>query len=112
MELLLLPLFNFHKHQVTVTITILDIIQRFVSYLKHDVSEAAFCLRHQVEPTQLGPIDRYSLDLRFGPKRRVLNKTVLWIMFRNVVVMSIYYRHKPIHLIYQITMLNLSINRT
>jgi hypothetical protein len=33
----------------TVTITILDIIQLPVFYLKHDVSETGFCLRLQVE---------------------------------------------------------------
>jgi hypothetical protein len=37
------------------TITILDIIHRHVSYLKHDISETGFCLRLQVQPTQLGP---------------------------------------------------------
>jgi hypothetical protein len=29
-------------------------------YLKHNVSETGFCLRFQVEPTQLSPIDRAS----------------------------------------------------
>jgi hypothetical protein len=33
-------------------------------YLKHNVSETRFCLRLQVEPTQLGPIDRASPYLR------------------------------------------------
>jgi hypothetical protein len=32
-----------------------------VVYLKHDVSDTGFCLLLQVEPTQLGPIDRASL---------------------------------------------------
>jgi hypothetical protein len=57
------------------TISILDIIHRTVFYLKHDVSETAFCLRIQVEPTQLGqaspPEDGNILQY---PKRRVLNK--------------------------------------
>jgi hypothetical protein len=34
------------------------------SYLKHNVSENGFCLRLQVEPTQLGPIARASPYLR------------------------------------------------
>jgi hypothetical protein len=43
------------------TITVfLDIIHRPVFYLKHKVSETGFCLRLQVIPTQLGPIDRGS----------------------------------------------------
>jgi hypothetical protein len=46
---------------INVTITILDVIQRPVFYLKHDVSETEFCLRLQAEPTLLGPIDRASL---------------------------------------------------
>jgi hypothetical protein len=29
-------------------------------HLKYNVSEIGFCLRLQVEPTQLGPIDRVS----------------------------------------------------
>jgi hypothetical protein len=35
----------------------LDIIHRPVYSAKHDVSETGFCLRLQVKPTQLGPID-------------------------------------------------------
>jgi hypothetical protein len=38
----------------------LDINSRPVFYLKHNVSETGFCLRLQVKPTQLGPIDRTS----------------------------------------------------
>jgi hypothetical protein len=34
-----------------ITITILDIIQHSVFYLKHDVLETEFCLHFQVEPT-------------------------------------------------------------
>jgi hypothetical protein len=37
-------------------------------------------------------------DWILSPKRRVLN-TWPWIMFRNVIVILIYYRHKPIDLI-------------
>jgi hypothetical protein len=46
---------------INVTITFLDSIHRPVFYLKHDVSEIGFCLRLQVEPTELGQIDRASL---------------------------------------------------
>jgi hypothetical protein len=42
----------------------MDIIHRFVFYLKHNISEAGFCPRLQVEPTQLRPIDRASPCLR------------------------------------------------
>jgi hypothetical protein len=39
----------------------LDIIYRLVHFLKnHNVSETGFCLRPQVKPTQLDPIDRAS----------------------------------------------------
>jgi hypothetical protein len=31
-----------------------------VCLLKHNVSDTGFCLRLQVKPTQLGPIDRAS----------------------------------------------------
>jgi hypothetical protein len=39
---------------------VLDIIYRPMFYLKLNVSETGFCLRLQVEPTQLRPIDRAS----------------------------------------------------
>jgi hypothetical protein len=35
----------------------LDIIYRPVFYLNYDVSETLFCLRLQVEPTQMGQIE-------------------------------------------------------
>jgi hypothetical protein len=38
----------------SITITVLDIIHRFVFYLKHNVAKTRCCLRLQVEPTQLG----------------------------------------------------------
>jgi hypothetical protein len=41
----------------------LDIIHRLV-HLKKNVSETGFCLRPQVKPTQLDPIDRASPYLR------------------------------------------------
>jgi hypothetical protein len=42
----------------------LDIIHRPVYFQEHNVSETGFCLRLQVKPTQLGPIDRASPYLR------------------------------------------------
>jgi hypothetical protein len=53
--------------------------------LKHDVWGNGFCLRLQVEPTQVGPIERASL--RSGDR---------WIMSRIVIVILIYRRHKLI----------------
>jgi hypothetical protein len=58
---------------------VLDIIHRPVfiqkhrhDYIsKHNVSETGFCLRLQVEPTRVGPIDRASPHLRtetIGPR--------------------------------------------
>jgi hypothetical protein len=44
------------------TITILGIIHRPIFYSKHSVSETGFCLRLQVEPTRLCPVDRASLS--------------------------------------------------
>jgi hypothetical protein len=46
------------------TIVFLDIIQYPVFTETHNVSETAFCLRLQVEPIQLGPVDRASPYLR------------------------------------------------
>jgi hypothetical protein len=40
-----------------ITIQIRGIIHRPVFYLKHSLSETGFCLRLQVEPTQVGPIE-------------------------------------------------------
>jgi hypothetical protein len=42
--------FPHNSKKVDVSIKILDIIHRPVSYIKHDVSENAFCLRLRVEP--------------------------------------------------------------
>jgi hypothetical protein len=50
------------RRYINITITILDIIDRPAFYLKHNVSETGFCLRLQVKPTQLGPIDTASLS--------------------------------------------------
>jgi hypothetical protein len=51
--------------------SILDIIQCLVYYLKYDVSKTGFCLRLQAEPTQLGPIERATLYLRTGDGNRI-----------------------------------------
>jgi hypothetical protein len=55
--------FNLFVNNYHITITILDIIHRPVFYLKHGVSETEFCLQHQVERTQVAPIDRARLCL-------------------------------------------------
>jgi hypothetical protein len=47
--------------KISITIIIQDIIHLPVFYLEHRVSEAGFCLRHQVMPTQLSPIDGVNL---------------------------------------------------
>jgi hypothetical protein len=48
---------------INITITILHIIHRPVSYLKHNILETEFFLRRQVEPTQMGPLEAASLCL-------------------------------------------------
>jgi hypothetical protein len=50
--------------QVHTNIMFLDIIYRPVFIYKHNFSETEFCLRLQVKPTQLVPINRISPDLR------------------------------------------------
>jgi hypothetical protein len=45
-------------------ISVLNIIHPTVLSLKHKVSKTGFWLRLQVEPTQMGPIDRANLCLR------------------------------------------------
>jgi hypothetical protein len=52
------------RWDIRITIAILDIIHRPVFHLKHNVSETGFCLRIQVEHTQLGLIDRPSVCLQ------------------------------------------------
>jgi hypothetical protein len=59
---------------------------RPVYFSKHNVSETGFCLRLQVKPTQLGPIDRASPYLQ--------------IMSINIIVVLMYHRHKLLDLIY------------
>jgi hypothetical protein len=49
--------------QYNIRMTVLDSIHIPVFYLKHDVLKTAICLRLQVEPTQLDPIDSASHSL-------------------------------------------------
>jgi hypothetical protein len=49
---------------LNITITILDIIQPPVFYLKHDVSETGFCLHLHVEPAQVGQLESASICLQ------------------------------------------------
>jgi hypothetical protein len=55
---------------------------------KHNVLETGFCLRLQVKPTQLSPIDRACPYLR----------TRRWIMSRNIILVLMYHRHKLLDL--------------
>jgi hypothetical protein len=48
--------FCYGLHISILTNTILDIFHCPVLYLKHNIFVIGFCLRLQVEPTQLGPI--------------------------------------------------------
>jgi hypothetical protein len=50
-------------------------MNRNVLHLKHYISETGLCLRRQVEPTQLGPINRAGLCLRTTV---VQVKVILW----------------------------------
>jgi hypothetical protein len=45
---------EYFELHIDITIAILDIIHRPVFYMKH-ISETTFCIRLQVEHTQLGP---------------------------------------------------------
>jgi hypothetical protein len=56
---------------ININIMFLDITHRPVFVLKHNVSETGFCLRLQVKPAQLGPIDRASPYLRTTTFRRL-----------------------------------------
>jgi hypothetical protein len=46
------------ENKFNVSIAILEVIHRLVFHLKHNVSEAIFCILFQVKPTPLGPILR------------------------------------------------------
>jgi hypothetical protein len=60
---------------------------RPVSLSKHKVSETGFCLRLQVKPTQLAPIDRASPYLRtpVSLSRWGTCETRRWIMSKNII---------------------------
>jgi hypothetical protein len=82
-------------HSSITSIMFLDIIHRLVHFLKkHNVSETGFCLRPQVKPTQLDPIDREIETLCFFKKW-----TRRWIMSKNIILLIIYHRHKRLNLI-------------
>jgi hypothetical protein len=49
---------------LSITLKILEIIHRPVFYLKLDVMETGFCLRIQVEPVQMGPVNRANICFR------------------------------------------------
>jgi hypothetical protein len=49
--------------RIAAVTTILDIVHHPVFCLKRDILETGFCLRLQVEPAELGPVDRASLRL-------------------------------------------------
>jgi hypothetical protein len=66
---------------INITITILDIIHRPVFYLKHNVSETAFCPNLQVEPSQLSPIDRANLCLCTGLETETIY--IYWIQLNR-----------------------------
>jgi hypothetical protein len=57
---------------------------------KHDVSETGLCLRVHMEPTQLGPIDRFGdrLPLSMGPSDWVPLETETEFSLRNVVILN------------------------
>jgi hypothetical protein len=76
---------------VVTTITTLDIIHGPVFYLKHGISETGFCLRLQVELSQVGQTDRASIRLRtretfyWAHLSRFRLKTETEASLRNVV---------------------------
>jgi hypothetical protein len=89
---------------ICITITILGIIHRPVFYLKHDVSETEFCLRLEVEPTHLGPIDP---DWNEREELYLLGQTEYvpgrWIMSRIEIAKLTYHPHKPTDLVILLT---------
>jgi hypothetical protein len=66
------------------TLTVLDIIRCPVFYLKQSVSETGLCFRLQVEPTQLGRVDRVSyhqklIDHQYSCWRSPGSRSLMWI---------------------------------
>jgi hypothetical protein len=47
---------------INITITILEVINNLISYLKYSISETGLRVRRPVEPTQLGTIGRAILS--------------------------------------------------
>jgi hypothetical protein len=66
---------------INITITILDIIHCPVFHLKRIVSETEFCLRLQVEPIPLGPVDWATLCLLVRRQRVALLCVPYWFCF-------------------------------
>jgi hypothetical protein len=92
---------NITAEKVTgITTAILVITHRPVFYLKLDDSEIGFCLRQQVEPTQLGPKERTSL--RWANLSRFHLTTETESSLRNFMFLITYHRHKPIYLKLQV----------
>jgi hypothetical protein len=57
---------KFSNLGISITINILDTINRPGSYLKHNVSQTGFSLRLQVSSTQLDPLNRATPHWRQG----------------------------------------------
>jgi hypothetical protein len=66
-------------------------------HLEHSVSETGFCLRLQVVPTQLGPVDRASPYFQICV---FWIKTEWWVMSRNTVIALICHHHKVLDFVY------------
>jgi hypothetical protein len=61
-----------------------------VYFSKHNVSETGFCLRLQVKPTQLGPIDRASPCLVYIRwNLMVIIRDEFWKMRKETVVVAV-----------------------
>jgi hypothetical protein len=79
-------------------IVFLDILHNPVFIQNIKVSETGFCLRLQVQRTQLGPIDSVGPYLRISAPV----KTVQWIMSRitEIVLIRAYNHHRLLDFIY------------
>jgi hypothetical protein len=64
---------------INITLTILDIINGPVFYWKHYISDTAFCLGLQIEPTRMGHVGRASLSLRRLSKFHLKTETGFWL---------------------------------
>jgi hypothetical protein len=74
-----------------------------LSFSKHNVLETGYCLRLQVKPTLLDPVDIDSMSRqRQNPVSETLcfkQNTVRWIMSRNIIFIVMYNHHKLLDLI-------------